>query len=49
MSVTMDDSVKRWAVKGQTALAVKMILGKTTGAQASWAYYLAAPDQRLGR
>jgi hypothetical protein len=39
MSVTTDDSVKWWTVKGETALAVEIILDKTTVAQASRAYY----------
>ena len=30
MSVTMDDSIKRWTAKRKTALVVEIIQGKTT-------------------
>ncbi len=38
MSVTMDDSIKRWTAKRKTALVVEIIQGKTTVAEASRAY-----------
>lgn len=40
MSVTMDDSIKRWTAKRKTALVVEIIQGKTTVAEASRAYDL---------
>lgn len=30
MSMTMDDSIKRWTAKRKTALVIKIIQGKTT-------------------
>ena len=33
MSVTMDDSIKRWTAKRKTALVVEIIQGKTTVAE----------------
>ena len=38
MSVTMDDSIKRWTAKRKTALVVEIIQGKTTVSEASRAY-----------
>lgn len=38
MSVTMDDSIKRWTVTRKTALVVEIIQGKTTVAEASRAF-----------
>ncbi len=38
MSVTMDDSIKRWTAKRKIALVVEIIQGKTTAAEASRAY-----------
>jgi transposase-like protein len=35
MSVTMDDSIKRWTAKRKTALVVEIIEGKTKVAAAS--------------
>ncbi len=35
MSVSMDDSIKRWTAKGKTALVVEIIQGKTTVAEDS--------------
>jgi hypothetical protein len=35
MSVTMDDSIKRWTAKQKTALVVEIIRVKTTVAEAS--------------
>ena len=40
MSVTMDDSIKRWTAKRKTALVVEIIQGKTTVAEASRAFDL---------
>ena len=31
MSVTMDDSIKRWTAKRKTALVIEIIQGKTDG------------------
>ena len=30
MSMTMDDSIKRWTAKRKTALVIEIIQGKTT-------------------
>lgn len=38
MSVTMDDSIKRWTAKRKAALVVEIIQGKTTVAEASRAF-----------
>lgn len=38
MSVTMDDSIKRWAAKRKTALVVDIIERKTTLAEAGRAF-----------
>lgn len=38
MSLTMDDSIKRWTAKRKTALVVEIIQGKTTVAEASRAH-----------
>ena len=35
MSMTMDDSIKRWTAKRKTALVIEIIQGKTTVAEAS--------------
>jgi len=44
MSVTMDDSIKRWTAKRKTALVVEIIQGKTTVAEASRAYDLSPSE-----
>jgi transposase-like protein len=44
MSVTMDDSIKRWTAKRRAALVVEIIQGKTTGAQASRTYDLSPSE-----
>jgi hypothetical protein len=44
MSVTMDDSIKRWTAKRKTALVVEIIPGKTTVAEASRAYDLSPSE-----
>ena len=48
MSVTMDDSIKRWTAKRKTALVVEIIQGKTTVAEASRAYDLSPSRSRAG-
>ena len=40
MSVTMDDSIKRWRAKRKTALVIEIIQGKTTVAEASRSFDL---------
>ena len=35
MSMTMDDSIKRWTAKRKTALVIEIIQGKTTVSEAS--------------
>jgi transposase-like protein len=40
MSVTIEDSIKRWTAKRKTALVIEIIQGKTTVAEASRAYDL---------
>ena len=35
MSVTMDESIKRWTAKRKAALVIEIIQGKTTVAEAS--------------
>ena len=44
MSVTMDDSIKRWTAKRKTALVVEIIQGKTTVAEASRAHDLSPSE-----
>jgi transposase-like protein len=44
MSVTMDDSIKRWTAKRKTALVVEIIQGKTTVSEASRAYDLSPSE-----
>lgn len=44
MSVTMDDSIKRWTAKRKTALVVEIIQDKTTVAEASRAYDLSPSE-----
>lgn len=40
MSVTMDDSIKRWTAKRKTAQVIEIIQGKTTVAEASRSFDL---------
>ena len=40
MSMTMDDSIKRWTAKRKTALVTDIIQGKTTVAEASRSFDL---------
>ncbi len=40
MTVTMDESIKRWTAKRRTALVIEIIEGKTTVAEASRAHDL---------
>lgn len=35
MSMTVDDSIKRWTAKRTTALVIEIIQGKTTVSEAS--------------
>jgi transposase-like protein len=49
MSVTMDDSIKRWTAKRKTALVVEIIQGKTTVAEASRAYDLLSYPPKFGQ
>ena len=44
MSLTMDDSIKRWTAKRKTALVIEIIQGKTTVAEASRAFDLPASE-----
>ena len=44
MSVTMDDSIKRWTAKRKTALVIEIIQGKTTVAEASRCFDLSPPE-----
>jgi transposase-like protein len=44
MSVTMDDSIKRWTARRKTALVVEIIQGKTTVAAASRAFDLSPSE-----
>ena len=40
MSMTMDDSIKRWTAKRKTALVIEIIQGKTAVAEASRSFDL---------
>ncbi|WP_237402217.1 DUF1153 domain-containing protein [Rhodovulum sulfidophilum] len=40
MSMTMDDSIKRWTAKRKTALVIEIIQGKTTVSEASRSFDL---------
>ena len=40
MSMTMDDSIKRWTAKLKTALVIELIQGRTTVAEASRSFDL---------
>ncbi|MBB3810614.1 DUF1153 domain-containing protein [Pseudochelatococcus contaminans] len=44
MSVTMDDSIKRWTAKRKTALVIEIIQGKTTVAEASRSFELSPAE-----
>lgn len=44
MSVTMDDSIKRWTAKRKTALVIEIIEGKTTVAEASRSFDLSLSE-----
>lgn len=48
MSVTMDDSIKRWTAKRKTALVIKIIQGKTTVAEASRSFDLSPSEMPSG-
>ena len=44
MSVTMDESIKRWTAKRKSALVVEIIQGKTTVAEASRSFDLSPSE-----
>ena len=44
MSVTMDDSIKRWTAKRETALVIEIIQDKTTVAEASRSFDLSPSE-----
>ncbi|RID89602.1 DUF1153 domain-containing protein [Gemmobacter lutimaris] len=44
MSVTMDDSIKRWMAKRKTALVIEIMQGKTTVAEASRSFDLSPSE-----
>lgn len=44
MSMTMDDSIKRWTAKRKTALVIEIIQGKTTVSEASRSFDLTPSD-----
>ena len=44
MSMTMDDSIKRWTAKPKTALVIEIIQGKTTVAEASRSFDLSPSE-----
>lgn len=44
MSMTMDDSIKRWTAKRKTALVIEIIQGKTTVAEASRSFDLSRSE-----
>lgn len=48
MSLSMDESIKRWTAKRKTALVIEIIQGKTTVAEASRSFNL-SPSEIEGR
>lgn len=44
MSMTMDESIKRWTAKRKTALVIEIIQGKTTVAEASRSFDLSPSE-----
>lgn len=44
MSMTMEDSIKRWTAKRKTALVIEIIQGKTTVAEASRSFDLSPSE-----
>jgi transposase-like protein len=44
MSMTMDESIKRWTAKRKSALVVEIIQGKTTVAEASRSFDLSPSE-----
>jgi transposase-like protein len=44
MSMTMDDSIKRWTAKRKTALVIEIIPGKPTVAEASRSFDLSPSE-----
>mgnify|MGYP000097255067 CR=1 FL=1 len=46
MSITMDDSIKRWTAKRKTALVIEIIQGKKTVSEASLSGFLVSLCRR---
>ncbi|WP_319388971.1 DUF1153 domain-containing protein [uncultured Cohaesibacter sp.] len=44
MSMTMDETIKRWTAKRKSALVIELIQGKTTVSEASRAYDLSPSE-----
>ena len=44
MSITMEDSIKRWTAKRKTALVIEIIQGKTTVSEASRSFDLSPSE-----
>ena len=44
MSMTMEDSIKRWTAKRKTAMVIEIIQGKTTVAEASRSFDLSPSE-----
>lgn len=44
MSMTMEDSIKRWTAKRKTALVIEIMQGKTTVAEASRSFDLSPSE-----
>ena len=44
MSMTMEDSIKRWTAKRKTALVIEIIQGKTTVSEASRSFDLSPSE-----
>ena len=44
MSMTMEDSIKRWTAKRKTALVIEILQGKTTVAEASRSFDLSPSE-----
>ena len=48
MSMTMDDSIKRWTAKRKTVLVIEILQGKTTVAEASRSFHLTPSEIEAG-
>ncbi|RYH07906.1 hypothetical protein [Tropicimonas sp. IMCC6043] len=44
MSMTMDDSIKRWAAKRKTALGIEIFQGKAPATEASRSFDMSPPE-----